>query len=81
MTTLVAIRHFEIQGHVFAHGVEVMPGLLTHETANKLLDDGWLKEYNSAERRSLYRLFALFSGCKDKEQLSKEELTAYTLPP
>ena len=79
MTTLIAIRHLEIQGHVFAHGVEIMPGLLTHETTNKLLDDGWLKEYDSAERRSVYRLFAPFSGCKERQELTASELTSYTL--
>jgi hypothetical protein len=31
------------------------------------------------ERRSLYRLFALFSGCKESEHLNADKLDAYTL--
>ena len=67
MTTLVAITHVEIQGHVFKHGCEIMPGLLTDQTVAKLLDQGRIKEHPA--RRSLYRLLYRFSGCKETEPL------------
>jgi hypothetical protein len=76
--TLVAIRHLEIEGHVFAHGAEVMPELLSNETVDKLLDDKRIADY--PERRSLYRMLTTFSGCKEKEQLSDAELTELCLP-
>jgi hypothetical protein len=75
--TLVVIRHLEINGRVFAHGSELPPDLLTQEEAAKLLDAGSLVEY--PDRRSLYRLFHLFSGSKEQEQLTKEELSAHAL--
>ncbi len=75
--TLVAIRHLEIDGHVFQHGAEIVPGLFAQEVVDKLLDQGVLREY--PERRSLHRLFAPFSGCKNREQLTKAELTSFAL--
>jgi hypothetical protein len=75
--TLIAIRHLEIDGHVFHHGAEVVPGLLAKEVVDKLLDQGVIREYR--ERRSLHRLFSVFSDCKDKEQLTKAELTEFAL--
>jgi hypothetical protein len=75
--TLVVIRHLEIEGRAFAHGSELPPDLITQEEANELLDAGSLCEYR--ERRSLYRLFHLFSGSKEQEQLTKEELSAHAL--
>jgi hypothetical protein len=76
--TLVAIRHLEIQGHVFHHGSEIMPDLLSKESVDKLIDQGALREY--PERRSLFRIFSQFSGCKEREQLDKDELDAFALP-
>jgi hypothetical protein len=78
--TLVALRHFEVEGHVFHHSAEIMPGLLAKETVDKLIDQGLVKEYDSADRTSLYRLFAPFSGCEERDPLSHEELTSYGLP-
>jgi hypothetical protein len=75
--TLVAIRHFEIGGRVFHHGSEIMPDLLSKESADKLIDQGVLREYR--ERRSLYRLFAPFSGAKEKESLDDDELNKLAL--
>ena len=80
MITLIAIRHLEIDGRVIAHGTELKPGLLAKATVDKLLDQGSLKEYDSADRRSLHRLFAPFSGCEEREQLTKDELTELSLP-
>ena len=77
--TLVAISHLEIEGHVFHHGAEIVPGLLSPDTVNKLVDARRVKEYDSAERRSLYRVFAPFSGAKEHEALPQDELTAYGL--
>ena len=78
--TLIAIRHLEIEGHVFAHATEILPGLLPKDAIDKLIDQGQVKEYDSRDRRSLYRLFAPFSGCKARQPLDAE-LTAYALPP
>jgi hypothetical protein len=75
--TLVAIRHVEIEGHVFHHGSEIMPDLLSKESADKLIDQGMLREYR--ERRSLYRIFAPFSGAKEKEQLDDDEVNKLAL--
>ena len=60
--TLVFIRGHYIDGRL-AHypGEECPPGLFTPETINQALDEGWLKEYDSGERRSLYQLFPHFS--------------------
>jgi hypothetical protein len=76
--TLVAIRHTEIQGHVFHHGSEIVPGLLSKESVDKLIDQGALREY--PERRSLFRIFSQFSGAKESEQLDKDELVQFALP-
>jgi hypothetical protein len=77
--TLVAIRHLEIDGHVFHHGAEIVPGLLAKEVVDKLIDQRVLCEY--PERRSLHRLFLAFSDCKEREQLTKAELTELALSP
>jgi hypothetical protein len=74
MSTLVCIRHCEIDGHRYSHGEEVPPDALPRETVNQWLDRKWLLEYDSSSvRRSLYRLFSAFSGTKEHEDLSKEE--------
>ena len=80
MITLVAIRHLEIDGHVFSHGAEIVPGLLAKETVDRLIDEKRVKEYDNRDRRSLYRLFSCFSGVSEKEQLEKDELDTLTLP-
>lgn len=79
MTTLIAIRHCQIGDRNFAHGEELPPGLLPREVVDRWLDEGSLKEYDTAERRSLYRLFAPFSGVKEREPLSRNELTELTV--
>ena len=76
--TLVFIRHCEIDGRAFTHGSELEPDILSQDQVDKLLDAGFLKE--CPERRSLYRLFPAFSGCKQREHLSEEELDALALP-
>jgi hypothetical protein len=75
--TLIAIHHLEIEGRVIAHGAEIMPGLIAQKTVAKLLDQGRVRE---TEHRSLYRIFSVFSGCKEREPLTEEEIDAYTLP-
>jgi hypothetical protein len=80
MITLIAIRHLEIAGHVIAHGCEIAPGLLAQATINRLIDQGSVKEYDSADRRSLHKLFSKFSGCAESEQLTKDELDTLALP-
>ena len=79
--TLVAMRHLEIEGRVFHHGAEIMPSLISRATLAKLIDQGRVREYDSRDRRSLYRLFSRFSGCEETELLSDVERTAYALPP
>ena len=76
--TLIAIHHLEIEGRVFHHGAEIMPGLFAQETLAKLLDQGRVRE---TEQRSLYKIFSVFSGCQESESLTPEELSAYALPP
>jgi hypothetical protein len=75
--TLVFIRHLEINGRQFHHGDELPPGTLTQAEVDNAIDQGVLSE--CPERRSLYRLFSAFSGAKETEALTKEELTAYGL--
>jgi hypothetical protein len=77
--TLVLIGHREINGVQFHHGDELPPNLLPQETVDRWLDVKWLVELDSAERRSLYRIFHRFSGVK-KEPLDAEELNQFELP-
>lgn len=77
--TLVFIRHYEINGRLYRHSEELPPGALPQETVDRLLDQGVLAE--CPERRSLYRLFGPFSGCKERESFTKQELTDFTLSP
>jgi hypothetical protein len=79
--TLVAVHHLEIEGRVFHHGAEIMPSLISRATLAKLIDQGRVREYDSRDRRSLYRLFSRFSGCDETEQLSDVDRAAYALPP
>jgi hypothetical protein len=80
MKTIAFKGHHEINGHLYHHGEELPPGVLSQEVVNQWIDKGRLIEYDSAERRSLYQLFSTFSGAKEQEQLTRQELTAYTLP-
>ena len=73
MTTLVVIRHAQVGSRHFAHGEELEPGLIPQEVVDQWLDNKWLIELDSTQRRSLYRLFAPFSGCKEREHLTNEE--------
>jgi hypothetical protein len=80
-TTLVVLGTRDINGRRYTQGEELPPDLLPRDVVDKWLDNRWLFEYYSADRRSLFRLFAPFSGSKEQGQLTKEELTAYALPP
>jgi hypothetical protein len=71
MTTLVFIRHTQVGNRQFLHGEELPPGLIPREVIDQWLDQGWLKEYSQAQRESLYRRFAIFSGVKEHEQKDK----------
>jgi hypothetical protein len=79
MTTLVVIRHAQVGERHFLHGEECPPGLIPREVIDHWLDQSWLKEYDSTERRSLYRLLHRFSGCAEREPLSQDELTSYSI--
>jgi hypothetical protein len=76
--TLIAIHHFEVDGRAFSHGAEIEPGLIDEKKLDRLLDQGRVRE--CPERRSLYRIFSVFSGCKETEPLDADELRAYALP-
>jgi hypothetical protein len=69
--TLVFIRHGQIGSRVFQHGDELPPDIISQETIAKWLDQKWI--YEDSERRSLYRIFAPFSGSKESEELTGEE--------
>ena len=43
------------------------------QAQNSRLHEGWLKESDSTERRSLYRLLPRLSGAKEQEQLTPQE--------
>lgn len=75
--TLVILGAREINGTLFHHGDEVPPDLLPQEVTDRMLDQKVLAEY--PERRSLYKLFAPFSGAKETEQ-PHAELTQFALP-
>jgi hypothetical protein len=79
MTTLVVNGAREINGQRFEHGAELPPGLLPREVVDQWLDCRWLAEYDVTERRSLYRLLHVFSGCTEREPLSDEELRRFTI--
>jgi hypothetical protein len=79
--TLIAIRHLEIDGHRIEHGSEIKPGLLDEKTIAHLIDQRSVREYDGADRPSLYRLFWQFSGCEEKEELDTDEWGEYSLPP
>ena len=76
--TLIFVRHTEFGDRAFPHAAELPPDFLPPEAINRLLDSGRLRECSG--RRSLYRLFARFSGTNEKEELTAEELAAYSLP-
>ena len=76
--TLVSIHHHQLNGRQIIHGDEIPPGLLTGELLDWWIDKRWCREM--PERRSLYRLFAPFSGCEERQELTESELTSYTLP-
>jgi hypothetical protein len=68
--TLVAIGPQQIGDHQFHHGDEVPPDLLSQETIDNMIDQKTLAEY--PQRRSLFALFAPFSGAKEREPLDAE---------
>ena len=78
--TLVFIRAHYVNGKL-AHrfGDEVPPGLFPQKTVDEALDQKWLAELDSTQRRSLYKIFAPFSGCKECEHLSTKEQAFYKL--
>jgi hypothetical protein len=80
-TTLIVVGVREVNGQRFEHGAELPPGLLSREVIDQWLDQKRLSEHDVAERRSLYRLFHLFSDCDETEPFTRKELDAYALQP
>ena len=78
--TLIILRHLQVGDRQFRDGEELPPDLLPAEAIDFHLDRKELVEYESNDRRSLYRLFSVFSGAKETETLDRHELTAYALP-
>ena len=75
--TLVSISVREIGDRRFQHGEEIPPGLLDGDLLAYWLDHKQCVEV--PERRSLYRLFAPFSGAKEREQLTRNEVALFTV--
>jgi hypothetical protein len=73
MTTLIVNKHAQVGNRQFQHGEELPPDLLPREVVDHWLDQRFLLELDSSDRRSLFRLFPHFSGCKEQEQLTNEE--------
>jgi len=79
--TIVFVRGRYIDGHLtHSPGEECPPGLIPAEEIAVMLDQGELREYDPAQRASLYRIFHQFTGCKEAQPLTAEQLAAYTLP-
>ena len=74
--TLIFIRAHTIGTRQFRHAEELPPNVLTAEQIDQWLDSGQLREYEPTKRRSLYRLFAPFSGASEREQLTQQEREA-----
>ena len=75
--TIVSIRLRQIGDRQFHHGEEIPPDTLEGELLDYWLDHKWTMEV--PDRRSLYRLFAPFSACKEREQLSQNELALFAV--
>jgi hypothetical protein len=76
--TLVFIRHCDLGDRAFTHGSELPPHFLSDETIDRMLDSGRLRE--CPERRSLFRLLHVFSGCAEREPLTQQESDEFALP-
>jgi hypothetical protein len=79
MTTLVFMRHGQVGSRHFQCGEELPPGLLPPEVVAHWLDERWLAECDPTERPSLYRVLHRFSGCKEEQPLTKEQIARYAL--
>lgn len=77
--TLVFRRSGAIGSRQFGCGDELPPNVLSPEVIAHWLDEDWIRECDSAERPSLYRLFYRFSGCKEEQPLTKEQIARYAL--
>jgi hypothetical protein len=80
MKTLAAVQPRQIGTVLYQHGEEIPAAAIPEGQLDKLVDAGWIRAYDTSERRSLHRLFAPFSGSKESERLDKAELTAFALP-
>ena len=81
MTTLVILRHLQIGNRRLCPGDELPPHLLPAAAIDLHLDRKELVEYDSADRRSLYRLIHVFSDCSQTEPLTPAERNRYALSP
>jgi hypothetical protein len=72
MKTHVCNGHQLLGEKQFRHGDELPPALLDGALLDYWLDRKWAIELDASERRSLYRLFAPFSGATESEPLDDE---------
>ncbi|PYK64985.1 MAG: hypothetical protein DME50_10640 [Verrucomicrobia bacterium] len=80
MKTLSCNGHRELAGVRYHHGDELPPNILNEELADYWLDHRLAIEHDDTERRSLYRLFAPFSGTLQTEPIELDaELAQYVL--
>jgi hypothetical protein len=75
--TLIFVRSYNLGDRLFRTGDELPPNVLEQSDIDKLIDQRRLAERK--DRRSLYRLFHVFSGCEEKESLTDQELTELSL--
>jgi hypothetical protein len=73
--SLICLGHRQLGDRHFDHGAEIDPGLLEGDLLDYWLDRKWCME--SLDRRSLYQLFPVFSGCTHPQELAPNELAIY----
>jgi hypothetical protein len=80
MTTLIVIHSgARVGDRHFGFGEELPPGLVPREVVDRWLDNGWLKEYDAADRLSLYRLFSRFTGATPEQPMTREQIEDFCL--
>jgi hypothetical protein len=78
--TLVFIRAHYVSGTLVHYpGDEMPPGMFSQETINRALDEGYLTECDPSDRPSLYRVFHRFSGSKEEQPITKEQMAKHGL--
>jgi len=79
MKTLIARGHREFAGQAYHHGSEIPSDAMPPEVVAKWIDWRWCDEMDSADRRSLHRLFPQFSGAVKETEPLDAELSRFTI--